>query len=105
MQLYGGLIRWSNFEDAARFQHNADPTKAAELAKRLKNIQVTSYVEKNRYFSPEESTVYQDVEIRYFDKNFGREKVLLHKQEWHFDKSSGRWLLETPLPKFEVGKK
>jgi hypothetical protein len=104
MHQYAGLIRWSNFEDAAQFHQNIDPVKAAELAKRLKNVQVTSYVEKSRYFSPEKSSAYQDVEIRYFDKNVAREKVLLDKQEWHFDESSGRWLLKTPLPKFEVTK-
>ena len=96
---YQKMVRWNEFETAARFQK---PGSAAPPANRdLTNIRVTSYEVVAAPVSTASGHAQQTVQIRYYHQDSAVEKTITDRQEWSYDSAAKRWYLTTGLPAFK----
>lgn len=103
VNLYGQLIRWNEFEEALKYR---DPEWAREhpvsdrYREHLKQITVTNYTEKQKGLNPDGVSAFQVVEVRYYNVQDARERLVTDRQDWRYDEESKRWLLYGDLPDF-----
>lgn len=99
LRAYERVIRWSDFRMVPGFR---SPEKAKEeLAfDKLKFIKVTGYATKQLAISDTGVEAGQVVEIRFYNENEAREKVVLDRQKWVYDRDVDHWVLASELPAF-----
>jgi hypothetical protein len=96
---YGAAIRWNLFKKALTYL--AEPPARSPDWKALDETKVTAYTTQFRDLLPSGKVMMQSVEIRYIPPGSVVEKTFIDQQHWHFDDDSGRWLLETGLPRLD----
>jgi len=97
LKVYGDTIRWGRYEDAAQMVMN----KPTFDEKATANIKVTSYKERQRDVDEDGKVAKATVEIRYYNKEIGKEHSLIDKQEWKYFEDPGGWMLTSDMPKFK----
>jgi hypothetical protein len=97
---YEKAIRWSNFEVANGFRRADDGDRAVPDYARLRHIKVTSYDVLSSTTSYEELKAVQTVEIKYYHADYLREKTLVDRQDWTYDRAQKRWYIQGRLPEF-----
>ena len=97
LRAYERAIRWSDFQLVPGFR---SPEKAKEELDfdKLKSIKVTGYATQQRLVSDTGVEASQIVEIRFYDENVGREKVVIDRQKWTYDNAVDHWVLVSELP-------
>jgi hypothetical protein len=101
LNAYGAAIRWNLFKRAVDYL--ATPPHPAPNWTELDQIKVTAYKPTFRDLYPSGMYATQTVEIKYIPANSVVEKTLVDEQRWRFDEARDRWVLESGLPKFELG--
>lgn len=96
---YGAAVRWNLFKKAIAYL--AEPPARSPDWKALAETKVTAYTLQFRDLLPSGKVMMQTVEIRYIPPGSVVEKTLIDQQRWHVDDDSGRWLLETGLPRLD----
>jgi hypothetical protein len=105
--LYGQLIRWNEFEEAIKYrdsEYAKENPVSDSYREFLKNITVTGYTEKQKGIEPDGVSAFQVVEVRYYNVQTARERVITNRQSWRYDEESKRWLLYGDLPDFAAKK-
>lgn len=99
-KLHAKLMRWNKYQQTLQFIPAASTEHQAAKLQRLQDIRITSYAVKKRRISADKKSVYQEVEVRYYNINFAVEKTLLDRQMWSYDDAVGKWLLQSGVPEF-----
>jgi hypothetical protein len=97
LRAYESAIRWSQFDVAGAFAGGvagADP-------EHLQRLKVTSYEVTESTLSDDKEQAQQTVQIRYYDSEDMRERVVVDRQQWRYDGAEKKWLLKSGLPPFE----
>ena len=98
LRAYERVIRWGDITNSNEFRKEPASFTSADK-KRFKSIKVTDY--DTQEMDPEgELTMKVTVQIRYYNKEYMREKTIEDNQSWHYDKEKQLWFISSPLPKF-----
>jgi len=99
LRAYQSAVRWSHFDDAAAFQNGV--TRPPRATDRLRNIRVTGYDVVSEREDKGRLRLHQTVSIHYHHIGESVEKDIIDEQDWHYDEARRRWVIDTPLPRFE----
>lgn len=99
LRLYERAMRWSSFQTIPNYRSTEKANEVLALDK-LKSIKVTGYTTQQLLISDTGIEANQIVEIRYYDENVAREKVVTDKQKWIYDGELDHWVLVSELPAF-----
>lgn len=98
---YDTVIRWAQWDAAVDFiapdYLEKNPVTRLDLD-RLRLFRVTQYSVRSAVPFDEGKGLIQVVEIKMFNKNQARERVIIDEQEWKYDEESERWQLHSGLP-------
>lgn len=98
---YDTVVRWAQWDAAVDFiaadYLEENPVTRLELD-RLRLFRVTQYTVRSAVPFDEGNGLIQVVEIKMFNKNQARERVILDEQEWKYDEEIERWQLHSGLP-------
>lgn len=101
LKQYETIIRWAQWDAAVDFismDYKAEhPISRLEMD-RLRLFRVTQYNVRSSVPVDEGKGLMQLVEIRMFNKNQARERVILDEQYWKFNDETERWKLHSGLP-------
>ena len=98
LRSYERVLRWGDIAKTNNFRKEPISLSAAEKQK-FKFIKVTSYDVQN-ITRPDDLTVKVEVALRYYHKDYAREKTIEDHQVWQHDAKKKLWFLSSPLPKF-----
>ena len=101
MFAYERALRWQNYDTVIAFHKNEYQNLTQEKRKFLKKFRVTAYDEVYRKLENEGQSATQVVEIKYYNNEYAVIKNMTLKNQWTYDKTSGRWFLTNPLPAFK----
>lgn len=98
---YDTVIRWAQWDAAVDFiapgYLEENPVTRLDLD-RLRLFRVTQYSVRSAIPFDEGKGLIQVVEIKMFNKNQARERVIIDEQEWKYDEEVERWQLHSGLP-------
>ena len=100
---YDTVIRWAQWDAAVDFiapdYLEEHPVSRLDLD-RLRLFRVTQYSVRSAIPSDndEGKSLIQIVEIKMFNINQARERVIIDEQVWRFNEETGRWQLHSGLP-------
>ena len=100
---YDTVIRWAQWDAAVDFiapdYLEEHPVTRLDLD-RLRLFRVTQYSVRSAIPTDNEKgkSLIQVVEIRMFNKNQARERVVIDEQIWKYNEETGRWQLHSGLP-------
>lgn len=98
---YDTVIRWAQWDAAVDFiapdYLEENPVTRLDLD-RLRLFRVTQYTVRSAVPFDEGKGLIQVVEIKMFNKNQARERVIIDEQEWKYDEELERWQLHSGLP-------
>ena len=100
---YDTVIRWAQWDAAVDFiapdYLEEHPVSRLDLD-RLRLFRVTQYSVRSAIPTDNEKgkSLIQVVEIRMFNKNQARERVVIDEQIWKFNEENERWQLHSGLP-------
>lgn len=98
---YGKVMRWSDFNTAMSF-FSPDIDKIHKPNRleidRMKLFSVSSYVASPIMPGDTENTIIQDVQMKLYNNHTKREKVVVDRQVWEYDKEIKKWWLISGLP-------
>ena len=98
---YDTVVRWAQWDAAVDFiapdYLEENPVTRLDLD-RLRLFRVTQYSVRSAVPFDEGKGLIQVVEIKMFNKNQARERVIIDEQEWKYDEESERWQLHSGLP-------
>jgi hypothetical protein len=99
LRAYDRAVRWGNYQAIPAFRDKEQAGEALDYEK-LKSIRITGYAQKQYKVSETGTEADQVVEIRYYDENVAREKVVIDRQKWTYDRDLNRWVIVSDLPAF-----
>jgi hypothetical protein len=98
---YDTVIRWAQWDAAVDFiaadYLEENPVTRLDLD-RLRLFRVTQYTVRSAVPFDDGNGLIQVVEIKMFNKNQARERVIIDEQEWKYDEEIERWQLHSGLP-------
>ncbi|MGB5292250.1 MAG: hypothetical protein WBN41_12450 [Lysobacterales bacterium] len=98
---YDTVIRWAQWDAAVDFiaadYLEENPVTRLDLD-RLRLFRVTQYTVRSAIPFDDGNGLIQVVEIKMFNKNQARERVIIDEQEWKYDEEIERWQLHSGLP-------
>lgn len=98
---YDTVVRWAQWDAAVDFlapEYLEDnPVTRLDLD-RLRLFRVTQYSVRSAIPFDEGKGLIQVVEIKMFNKNQARERVIIDEQEWKYNEEAERWQLHSGLP-------
>ena len=100
---YDTVIRWAQWDAAVDFiapdYLEEHPVSRLDLD-RLRLFRVTQYSVRSAIPTDNEKgkSLIQVVEIKMFNKNQARERVVIDEQIWKYNEETGRWQLHSGLP-------
>lgn len=98
---YDTVVRWAQWDAAVDFlapEYLEDnPVTRLDLD-RLRLFRVTQYSVRSAIPFDEGKGLIQVVEIKMFNKNQARERVIIDEQEWKYNEETERWQLHSGLP-------
>jgi hypothetical protein len=98
---YDTVIRWAQWDAAVDFVApdylEEHPVSRLDLD-RLRLFRVTQYSVRSAIPTNEGKGLIQVVEIKMFNKNQARERVVIDEQVWKYDEEVERWQLHSGLP-------
>ncbi len=100
---YDTVIRWAQWDAAVDFVApdylEEHPVSRLDLD-RLRLFRVTQYSVRSAIPTDNEEGkgLIQVVEIKMFNKNQARERVVIDEQIWKYNEETGRWQLHSGLP-------
>ena len=98
---YDTVIRWAQWDAAVDFISpeylEEHPVSRLDLD-RLRLFRVTQYSVRSAVPFDDGMGLIQVVEIKMFNKNQARERVIIDEQEWKYDEEVKRWQLHSGLP-------
>ncbi len=101
LEQYEIIVRWSQWDAAIDFvsmEYQQDhPITRLDLD-RLRLFRVTQYIVRSSVPFDEGNGLIQVVEIRMFNKNQARERIIIDEQLWKFNLETERWKLHSGLP-------
>ena len=98
LSLYENAIRWGRYPEVFALQEVQ--TTAPDFSY-LREIRVTAYEPLgDPVVSEQGNRVEQSVEIRFYHEQYGRERMVIDKQRWHYDEAHEVWLREGSMPDF-----
>lgn len=101
LQQYETIIRWAQWDAAADFVSpeylSENPITRLDLD-RLRLFKVTQYNVRSSAPLDGGQGLIQVVEIRMFNKNQARERVIIDEQYWKYNELTERWKLHSGLP-------
>lgn len=99
---YAKVIRWADFDTALTYfsPDIDDAHKPSRLdIDRLKQFNVSSYVEAPILPGETENAIIQDVKLKLYNIHTKREREVIDRQVWEYDTEDKRWWLTSGLPK------
>ncbi len=103
---YAKVIRWADYDTALTYfsPDIDDEHKPSRLEiERLKQFNVSSYVEAPILPGETENAIIQDVKLRLYNIHTKREREVIDRQVWEYDTEDNRWWLTSGLPKLTRG--
>lgn len=101
LQQYETIIRWAQWDAAIAFiapeYLEENPISRLDLD-RLRLFKVTQYLVRSSVPVEQGKELLQTVEIRMFNNQQARERVIIDNQHWKYDEQRERWLLHSDLP-------
>lgn len=101
LQQYETIIRWAQWDAASDFVSpeylSENPITRLDLD-RLRLFKVTQYNVRSSAPLDAGQGLIQVVEIRMFNKNQARERVIIDEQYWKYNELTERWQLHSGLP-------
>lgn len=101
LEQYEIAVRWAEWDAVANFiapEYIAEhPITRLEMD-RLRLFRVTRYLVRSSVPVDEGKGLVQVVEIRLFNKNQARERVIIDEQHWKYNEETGVWRLHSGLP-------
>lgn len=98
---YDTVVRWAQWDAAVDFVSpeylEEHPVTRLDLD-RLRLFRVTQYSVRSAIPFDEGKGLIQVVEIKMFNKNQARERVIIDEQEWKYNEETERWQLHSGLP-------
>ena len=98
---YEIIIRWAQWDAAVGYispeYQEEHPITQLELD-RLRLFRVTQYIIRSATPFDEGNGLIQVVEIRMFNKNQARERIIIDEQLWKFNLENEHWQLHSGLP-------
>jgi len=98
---YDTVVRWAQWDAAVDFISpdylEEHPVTRLDLD-RLRLFRVTQYSVRSAIPFDEGMGLIQVVEIKMFNKNQARERVIIDEQEWKYNEETERWQLHSGLP-------
>ena len=98
---YDTVVRWAQWDAAVDFVSpdylEEHPVTRLDLD-RLRLFRVTQYTVRSAVNVDDGKGLVQEVEIRMFNKNQARERIVLDEQYWKYDEERERWFLHSGLP-------
>lgn len=98
---YDTVVRWAQWDAAVDFISpeylEENPVTRLDLD-RLRLFRVTQYSVRSAIPFDEGKGLIQVVEIKMFNKNQARERVIIDEQEWKYNEETERWQLHSGLP-------
>jgi hypothetical protein len=98
---YDTVVRWAQWDAAVDFVApdylEEHPVTRLDLD-RLRLFRVTQYSVRSAIPTNEGKGLIQVVEIKMFNKNQARERVVIDEQVWKYDEEVERWQLHSGLP-------
>jgi len=98
---YETLVRWAQWDAASNFVApeylEENPITNLDL-ERLRLFRVTQYQVRSSAPVDEGDGLLQTVEIRMYNKNQARERIIIDEQYWKYNPETKRWLLHSDLP-------
>jgi len=98
---YDTVVRWAQWDAAVDFVSpdylEEHPVTRLDLD-RLRLFRVTQYSVRSAIPTDEGKGLIQVVEIKMFNKNQARERIVIDEQVWKYDEELQRWHLHSGLP-------
>lgn len=101
LRQYASHIRWSRFDEAARWHSVATAPAAQAQAERYRVVRVLSADLEAMNLLPSGNEAEATLKISYHLETGSNVRQLLQRQRWLYDKEAGLWRLEGPLPEFK----
>ena len=101
LQQYETIVRWAQWDAAADFiapEYLVDKPISRLDMDRLRLFKVTQYIVRSSAGVDSGRGLVQVVEIRMFNKNQARERIIVDEQYWKYNTVTERWQLHSGLP-------
>lgn len=96
------LLRWGEFEDAAKYAVNRKGEPANIDLKFLKHIRVTSYEITDQVIAPDSTEATVTAVIGFYDDESAVVHTMHEKQLWWYDQKAEHWFIEDGFPDFRA---
>lgn len=103
VKLYGKLIRWRGYEQAAGMLKTRDKPAPEVDHDLLKEIRVTAYEVQQIRLNEEQNEAVVIADISYYHERYNSVHSIEDVQLWWFDEKTGAWWLDGGLPDFKAG--
>jgi len=100
MRQYSKLVRWAEYEAAAKHIVFRDREPEVLDNAALRDIRVTKYSEIDRTINEEATEATIRVRIEFYDEDSAVIRTISDTQTWWYDEESKRWFLDDELPDF-----
>ncbi len=101
LKQYEIIVRWAQWDAASDFvspEYQIEhPITRLEMD-RLRLFRVTRYLVRSSVPVDQGNGLIQVVELRIFNKNQARERIIIDEQYWKYDEQRHRWFLHSGLP-------
>jgi hypothetical protein len=101
LEQYEVIVRWAQWDAAVDFVSSEymeeNPITRLDMD-RLRLFRVTQYVVRSSTPYDGGNGLMQVVEIRMFNKNQARERIIIDEQNWKYNAETERWKLHSGLP-------
>lgn len=97
---YVAALRWGRFDKAMEYHVNKDNINPEIDSSKLEHIKVTGHVFKKKTVNEEIDAATLQIEMQYYNKEYGTLKKIIIDQEWWFSEDVKSWFLSSDFPKF-----
>ena len=101
MFAYERAMRWGDYDVAYSAHVNEKGPLSSEERKRLNRFRVTGYTAAQAKFVGDTKHAIQLVELRYYNEENVRERILNVTVAWEYDDAGNRWQITSPFPSFK----
>ena len=100
VRTYEKMLRWGEYREAAKYIRFREGEPDPVDFESLESIKISSMNPMKKVLSNEGKAALIQVEIQFYNEDYGVEKKLLYVENWYFDEEEKHWFIESNLPDF-----
>lgn len=100
MHLYGRMLRWQEYEEAATMVRHKDESPIEVNLEEYKNVHVVDYEIKTVVIADDQKSAVVEAEISYYHETRNTINTIRDNQNWWYAEDAKTWFIDGSLPAF-----